>query len=584
MGLETGNVISDLVAANPLGSDPKSTSDDHHRLIKKVLRQSFAGFAGSILVTGTDTGSINTYVLTPATPLLAYGQNMIVVLRPINSNTGASTLNISGLGAVSILAQDGSALAAGDLAAGVETILVYNGTNFQMSSVSKSYIDNLSFAGSLPSAPIDGAVPQYLNGSIQWAYVSNMYPLGDSIPQGQLVAINQAGNSASVGAITSTVVTTTATDEMWKTGLTGGNLLTAYLASNVLKVTVEHPTTGVILYGPITVSSTGTQTGIRCYPTTSGGAILVWLRSGVGAFYAIVSSTGAVTLSETAVSVVATSAGTLSAAQLTNSNILFGVKDATGQASYTIMSTAGAVVKAQTLIEAVAVSGDVCAIALSNGYGALLWGTSTQAKMATVTNTGTYVLTTTVIATATNANIRAAQLTNGNIACAYLDNSFAYAMVVTTGGAVAVAAAQISTVAIASDMLHCAALTGGSFAVGFAESSNAIYAAVLMADGTVTTPKFRVGTGTVTSGELAFFASLNTNSNSFYFGYQNASVSSYQTFTGPYKNNYIVGISRGYTTTKQLVDAFGEYDIGASTVDTLEKKVNYVKVSTRLIF
>lgn len=38
MGLETGTYIDDLVITNPLGTDDRSTADDHMRLIKKVLK------------------------------------------------------------------------------------------------------------------------------------------------------------------------------------------------------------------------------------------------------------------------------------------------------------------------------------------------------------------------------------------------------------------------------------------------------------------------------------------------------------------------------------------------------------------
>lgn len=41
MGLETGEFIADLVDTNPTGSDPKSQGDDHLRLIKKVLQNTF---------------------------------------------------------------------------------------------------------------------------------------------------------------------------------------------------------------------------------------------------------------------------------------------------------------------------------------------------------------------------------------------------------------------------------------------------------------------------------------------------------------------------------------------------------------
>ena len=41
MGLETGTYVSDLVITNPLASDLRSQGDDHLRLIKKVLQNSF---------------------------------------------------------------------------------------------------------------------------------------------------------------------------------------------------------------------------------------------------------------------------------------------------------------------------------------------------------------------------------------------------------------------------------------------------------------------------------------------------------------------------------------------------------------
>lgn len=51
MGLETGDYISDLNAANPLGTDAKSQGDDHLRLVKKVVKQSFPNVNAA--VTGT---------------------------------------------------------------------------------------------------------------------------------------------------------------------------------------------------------------------------------------------------------------------------------------------------------------------------------------------------------------------------------------------------------------------------------------------------------------------------------------------------------------------------------------------------
>ena len=47
MGLETATYISELVAANPPGTDPISQGDDHIRMIKDVLKTNFSGVNGS---------------------------------------------------------------------------------------------------------------------------------------------------------------------------------------------------------------------------------------------------------------------------------------------------------------------------------------------------------------------------------------------------------------------------------------------------------------------------------------------------------------------------------------------------------
>ena len=47
MALETANVVNDLVITNPTSTDPKSQGDDHLRLIKSVLRNTFPGASGN---------------------------------------------------------------------------------------------------------------------------------------------------------------------------------------------------------------------------------------------------------------------------------------------------------------------------------------------------------------------------------------------------------------------------------------------------------------------------------------------------------------------------------------------------------
>lgn len=175
MGLETGNWVGDLDPANPPGGDPKSMGDDHLRLIKKTLRDSFAGFTGAVRVTGVDGGVINAYTLTPATVLPSYSSRMIAVFAPTVTNNGPATLEISGLGAKSIVSVAGQPLLSNDLTVGSVYAAFYDGTQFRLASVTQNYVNQLSFTAALPAQP--GGTSQYelrsVGGVAVWALRSS---------------------------------------------------------------------------------------------------------------------------------------------------------------------------------------------------------------------------------------------------------------------------------------------------------------------------------------------------------------------------------------------------------------------------
>jgi hypothetical protein len=149
MSLETGDYINDLNPSNPGVNDPKSQGDDHIRLIKEALTNSIAGFAGPVIVGGTDTGSANAYLLAADIP--AYVANTVVVWKPSNANTGASTININSLGTRSIKQIDGTALAANDLTTGAYVAMVDTGSEYRLLTVTKNYVDQLAFSSVLPA-------------------------------------------------------------------------------------------------------------------------------------------------------------------------------------------------------------------------------------------------------------------------------------------------------------------------------------------------------------------------------------------------------------------------------------------------
>ena len=58
MGLEVGSFPSDLVDTNPTGTDLKSQGDDHIRLIKKVIKNTFPNLNGAVNATPLQLNSL----------------------------------------------------------------------------------------------------------------------------------------------------------------------------------------------------------------------------------------------------------------------------------------------------------------------------------------------------------------------------------------------------------------------------------------------------------------------------------------------------------------------------------------------
>lgn len=102
---------------------------------------------------GVTSGTSTTYTATPTPVWDAYTTSGLVVIIPHVSNSGAATINISGLGAKD-LRIGGVAIAAGVLQTGIPTIMAYTGTYFEvlLQNVSIPVGQVSAFAGS--SAPI----------------------------------------------------------------------------------------------------------------------------------------------------------------------------------------------------------------------------------------------------------------------------------------------------------------------------------------------------------------------------------------------------------------------------------------------
>ena len=82
-------------------------------------------------ISALDTGTANAMVVT-LDPVPTGYPALLNVKKGANNNTGATTINPNGLGAVNVLGKTGAALSSGDWPAGVMRLLSWNGTAYQM--------------------------------------------------------------------------------------------------------------------------------------------------------------------------------------------------------------------------------------------------------------------------------------------------------------------------------------------------------------------------------------------------------------------------------------------------------------------
>ena len=164
MGLETGNYIYDLVQANPPAGDQRKEGDDHLRLIKKVLQQTFPHITGPTLP--TSTGSANAQLVTHLFAPAAYQAGQIVAFVAGFTNTGAMTLAVNG-GLAKNLYIAGAPLPAGAIVAGSLVVAMYDGVQFQVFA-SAAFIGYLpltggTMTGNIVIAPASGNALLTLN-------------------------------------------------------------------------------------------------------------------------------------------------------------------------------------------------------------------------------------------------------------------------------------------------------------------------------------------------------------------------------------------------------------------------------------
>ena len=135
---------------------------------------------GTYIYGGQDTGAANAYIVTfvAGQPIpLTLTAGLTVKFKALNANTGASTVNVNGLGAVAIRRATGVALSANDINSGQVVELTYDGTIFQMA--------NYLGAGATSNTSTVVGIPYVTDTGAQNAIVATFSP---AITSGQQVA------------------------------------------------------------------------------------------------------------------------------------------------------------------------------------------------------------------------------------------------------------------------------------------------------------------------------------------------------------------------------------------------------------
>jgi len=85
---------------------------------------------------GVDTGSANSYAINFASNFTALTDGIYIIWYPSNTNTGASQINVNGLGNIAIVNVDGTPLVANEIIANTPTYILYKAGQWVLGNVS----------------------------------------------------------------------------------------------------------------------------------------------------------------------------------------------------------------------------------------------------------------------------------------------------------------------------------------------------------------------------------------------------------------------------------------------------------------
>jgi hypothetical protein len=153
LGIIVGPLPSQLVDGNV--ADAIDVMADLNFIAAQVNANAQPVAASSTLIpqyVAAVAGTPNAITLTPTVPISAYSAGQSYMFLPIAPNTGATSINVSGLGARNLLYADGTAMTGGELLAGQPYLVQDNGAAYVLVNSAQAtgivpWVPTIAFGG-----------------------------------------------------------------------------------------------------------------------------------------------------------------------------------------------------------------------------------------------------------------------------------------------------------------------------------------------------------------------------------------------------------------------------------------------------
>jgi hypothetical protein len=249
-----GNSAPDQIVSLTAGTDINITGTYPSFTIASTAA---AGMQGG-QATGTDTYAVTIPGVT------AYTLNDAYAIGFTNANTGASTLNINGLGAKNIAKNNNVPIIGGDIAANQQFIAIYDGTNFQILGIAPNQM--FAYVTNADSVTINRGQPVYAFGAT-----------GDRMTVKLANNTSEATSSKTIGLVFSTSIAPNQKGYIITQGVVDGINTNAYSAGDTLYV---GNTAGALTNTLPLAPNHLTRIGIVERANAGNGQIYVFVQNG----------------------------------------------------------------------------------------------------------------------------------------------------------------------------------------------------------------------------------------------------------------------------------------------------------------